>query len=156
MEILLGTNAELNWIELNLLNYLIEILSFFFVFYKLSLNITKIFFFHTGNCSRIISKIWHLNSSRFRPCLTLGGNALNILSPLCQIMLCVFVFWYRGSLKSSALRSVLVVAMYSEFFPWNNSDIFLDFFARNFSCGKKIKFLRKDFNPSYLRIGRWS
>jgi hypothetical protein len=43
--------------------------------------------------------------------------------------------------------------MYSEFFPWNSSDIFLDFFLRNFSYGTKIKFLRKDFDPSYLRIG---
>jgi hypothetical protein len=34
-----------------------------------------------------------------------------------------------------------------------NSDIFLDFFLRNFSYGKKIKFLRMDFDPSYLRIG---
>jgi hypothetical protein len=86
------------WIEFNLLNYLIEILSFFFVFYKLSLTL-QFFFSHRKLLSHNFK---NFNSSRFRPCLTLGGNALNILSSLSQIMFCVFVFWYRGSLKSSA------------------------------------------------------
>jgi hypothetical protein len=45
--------------------------------------------------------------------------------------------------------------MHLEFFPWNDSVIFLDFFLRNFSYGKKLKFRRKDFDPSYLRL-RWS
>jgi hypothetical protein len=43
--------------------------------------------------------------------------------------------------------------MYSEFFPWNNSDILWDFFLRNFSYGQNFKLLRKDSDPSYLRVG---
>jgi hypothetical protein len=31
-----------------------------------------------------------------------------------------------------------------------------ELFVRNFFYGKKIKFQRKDFNPSYLRIGKFN
>jgi hypothetical protein len=54
--------------------------------------------------------------------------------------------------------------MYSEFFQWNNSDILLDFywitanlswkFSKGiFSYGNFFKLLRKDSDPSYLRVG---
>jgi hypothetical protein len=52
--------------------------------------------------------------------------------------------------------------MYSKFFPWNNSDIFLEWkkIMEKWNYGKlwkklwkKIKFLRKDFDPCYLRLG---
>jgi hypothetical protein len=43
--------------------------------------------------------------------------------------------------------------MYSEFFPWNNSDIILDFFLGNFSNGENFKLIRMDSDPSYLRVG---
>jgi hypothetical protein len=53
----------------------------------------------------------------------------------------------------------------TEFVPWNNSEIILDFFfsnlngfkleifLKNFSYGKNFKLLRKDSQPIYLRIG---